>query len=296
MKRRIEIFCKKVEREKRYLITTIQSDHGGDFESKAFEDFYNDQGYTHSFSAPRSPQQNGVVERKNRTLQDMLRTMLLDHSLPNHFWAEGVSTTCHILNRCLIRPILKKTPYELWKGRRPNISYFHSFGSKCFIHNNGKSNLGKFDPRSDEGITSGDEDQAQEIQEISESQELTDGFDVVIESTDETSNNLPEHLNESTTHTVRPSEWRSEPEYPQKFIIGDPSKGMKTRRDLKKKANIALISHIKPKKIEEELDQFDKNQVWKLIPKLENVPVIGTKWVFRNKLNKDGKVVRNKAR
>ncbi|XP_019229251.1 PREDICTED: uncharacterized protein LOC109210303 [Nicotiana attenuata] len=80
--------------------------------------------------------------------------------------------------------------------------------------------------------------------------------------------------------------------------------GMKTRGALKKKANIALISQIEPKKIEEalkdsswmqamqdELDQFDKNQVWKLIPKPENVPVIGTKWVFRNKLNEDGKVM-----
>ncbi|XP_019240152.1 PREDICTED: uncharacterized protein LOC109220143 [Nicotiana attenuata] len=84
---------------------------------------------------------------------------------------------------------------------------------------------------------------------------------------------------------------------------------MKTRGALKKKANIALISQIEPKKIEEalkdsswmqemqeELDQIDKNQVWKLIAKRENVPVIGTKWVFRNKLNEDGKVVRNKAR
>ncbi|XP_075103324.1 putative mitochondrial protein AtMg00710 [Nicotiana tabacum] len=82
----------------------------------------------------------------------MERTILLEHSFPNHFWAEGVSTAFHILNRFLIRPILKKTPYELWKDKRPNISYFHLFGSKCFIHNNGKDNLGKFDPRSDEGI------------------------------------------------------------------------------------------------------------------------------------------------
>ena len=78
--------------------------------------------------------------------------MLLDRSLPDHFWLEAVSTACHILNRCLIRPILKKTPYELWRGKKPNISYFHPFGCKCYIHNNGKNNLGKFDPRSDEGI------------------------------------------------------------------------------------------------------------------------------------------------
>ncbi|XP_070032103.1 uncharacterized mitochondrial protein AtMg00820-like [Nicotiana tomentosiformis] len=119
------------------------------------------------------------------------------------------------------------------------------------------------------------------------------------------------HKKESTTHTIEtsPNEWKSEPEYPQKFIIGDPSEGMKNRGALKKKENVALISQIEPKKIEEalkdsswvqamqeELNQFDKNQVWKLLPKPANATVVGTKWVFRNKLNEDGKVMRNKAR
>ncbi|XP_019256245.1 PREDICTED: uncharacterized protein LOC109234627 [Nicotiana attenuata] len=97
-----------------YYISSIRSDHGGEFESRAFENFCNDQGISHNFSSPRSPQQNGVVERKNRTLQDMARTMIVENHLPHHFWAEAVSTACHIINRCLIRPILEKTPYELW--------------------------------------------------------------------------------------------------------------------------------------------------------------------------------------
>ncbi|XP_060182255.1 uncharacterized protein LOC132611916 [Lycium barbarum] len=147
---RKSFFYEKVQLDKGYYITSIRSDHGGEFENKAFEDFCNDQGY--NFSSPRSPQQNGVIERKNRTLQDMARTMILEHNLPHHFWAEAISTACHVLNRCLIRPILKKTPYELWNGKKPNISYFHSFECKCFVHNNGKDNIGKFDPRSDEGI------------------------------------------------------------------------------------------------------------------------------------------------
>ncbi|XP_075103241.1 uncharacterized protein LOC142177968 [Nicotiana tabacum] len=262
--RNFEVFCKKVESEKGYLISTIQSDHGGEFESRAFEYFCNDQGYTHNFSAPRSPQQNGVVERKNRTLQDMARTMLLDHSLPNHFWAEGVSTTCHILNRCLIRPVLKKNPYELWKESVHVI----------FDKNNHLV---------EKGITAGDEDQAQEIQVSSKSQELID-ISATIDSTNEISSSVPNHPIESTTNVVRPNEWRSEPEYLQKFIIGDPNEGMKTTGALKKKANLALISQSEPKKIEEalkdsswvqamqeELDQFGKNQVWNMIPKPENV-------------------------
>lgn len=73
--------------------------------------------------------------------------MLLDRNLLG-----PISTACHILNRCLIRPILKNTPYALWIGNKKNIIYFLPFGYKCFIQSNGKSNLGKFVPRSDEGI------------------------------------------------------------------------------------------------------------------------------------------------
>ena len=74
------------------------------------------------------------------------------NSLPKYFWADVVSTTCYVLNRVLIRPVLKLTPYEIFKGRKPNVSYFKAFGCKCFILNNGKSNLGKFDAKADEGI------------------------------------------------------------------------------------------------------------------------------------------------
>ena len=81
----------------------------------------------------------------------MARTMLNEHSLPKYFWAEAVNTACYILNRVLVRPLLTKTPYELWNNKKPNVSYFKVFGCKCFILNE-KDNLGKFDAKSDEGI------------------------------------------------------------------------------------------------------------------------------------------------
>ena len=108
-------------------------------------------GYLHEFSCPRTPQQNGVVKRKNRTLSEMARVMLNQFSLPRYLWAEAVNTACYILNRVLIRPISKKTPYELWFDRTPTVSYFKIFGCKCFILNT-KDNLSKFDEKADEGI------------------------------------------------------------------------------------------------------------------------------------------------
>ncbi|KAH9698134.1 hypothetical protein KPL71_023896 [Citrus sinensis] len=93
------IFYKKVQNEKGYSITCIRSDHGGEFENHAFENFCNDLGIEHQFSSPRTPQQNGVVERKNRSIQEMARTMLNENSLPKYFWAEAVNTACYVLNR-----------------------------------------------------------------------------------------------------------------------------------------------------------------------------------------------------
>ena len=78
----------------------------------------------------------------------MAKTMLNENNLPKYFWAEAVNTSCYVLNRILLRPILKKTPYELCKNKKPNIGYFKVFGCKCFILNI-KDNLGKFDAKLD---------------------------------------------------------------------------------------------------------------------------------------------------
>jgi hypothetical protein len=73
------------------------------------------------------------VERKNRTLLDMARTMLDEYKTPDLFWAEEINTACYSINRLYLHRILKKTSYELFTGKNPNVSYFRVFGSKCFI-------------------------------------------------------------------------------------------------------------------------------------------------------------------
>ena len=82
----------------------------------------------------------------------MALTILCKNYLPKYFWAEAVNTACYVVNRAMIRPILKKIPYELWKCRKPNISHMCALGYKCFVLNNNKDNLGKFDAKSDEAI------------------------------------------------------------------------------------------------------------------------------------------------
>jgi len=132
-------------------ILKVRSDHGGEFENESFEIFCEKHGIVLEFSSPRTPQQNGVVEKKNRILQEMARTMIHENNLAKHLWAEAVNTACYLQNIIYIRPILEKTTYELFKGRRPNISYFHQFGCTCYILNN-KLYLKKFDAKAQRGI------------------------------------------------------------------------------------------------------------------------------------------------
>ena len=75
---------------------------------------------------------------KNRSLEELTITMLNENHLPKYFWVDVISTTCYVLNRVIIRPLLKLTPYEIHKGRKPNISHPNVFGCKCFVLNNDK--------------------------------------------------------------------------------------------------------------------------------------------------------------
>nr|GEV77462.1 retrovirus-related Pol polyprotein from transposon TNT 1-94 [Tanacetum cinerariifolium] len=112
-----EIFSKKIQNKLGCTIVSIRADHGREFDNEVqFREFCNANRITHNFSALRTPS-NGVVERKNKTLQEMSRTMLNEQSLPQKFWCNVVDTSTYILNRILIRAILGKTPYELLRGK-----------------------------------------------------------------------------------------------------------------------------------------------------------------------------------
>jgi len=125
--------CTQLQREKDRGIVRIRSDQATEFENSKFHNFCTGEGIKHEFSSPITPQQNRVVERKNRTLQESARVMLHAKHLPYHFWAEAMNTPCHVHNRVTLREGTTTTLYELWKRRKPTVKYFHVFGSKCYI-------------------------------------------------------------------------------------------------------------------------------------------------------------------
>jgi hypothetical protein len=149
-----KIYKEMVENEMDSRIKCLRSDNGGEFTSTQFMDYYSIHGIKRQFSVARTTQQNGVVERKNRTIQEMTRTMLMDSKLTDIFWTQAVHTTIHIQNKVMLRNNTDKTPYELWKGRPTNVKHFRVFGSKCYIKRE-DGRMGKFDSRVDKGILVG---------------------------------------------------------------------------------------------------------------------------------------------
>ncbi|KAK1641683.1 hypothetical protein QYE76_059488 [Lolium multiflorum] len=144
--REFVIFAKKAEQMYESHIKAIRTDNGTEFKNYTMQEFVDDEGIKHEFSAPYTPRQNGVVERKNRTIIEMARTMLSEFKSPHNFWGEAISTAVHYSNRLFLHPLHNKTPYELLIGNKPNVMYILVFGCQCLVKDN-KGKLGKFETR-----------------------------------------------------------------------------------------------------------------------------------------------------
>nr|GEV43549.1 retrovirus-related Pol polyprotein from transposon TNT 1-94 [Tanacetum cinerariifolium] len=142
-------FITEIENLKDLKVKIIKCDNGGEFRNKEMNDFCLRKRIKREFSNARTPQQNGVAERRNRTLIEAARTMLADAKLPVTFWAEAVNTACYVQNRVLINKSQNKTPYELFNGRTPAIGFLKPFGCHVMIFNT-LDHLGKFEAKGDE--------------------------------------------------------------------------------------------------------------------------------------------------
>ncbi|KAI3692737.1 hypothetical protein L6452_32559 [Arctium lappa] len=150
-----------------------------------FEDVYNVEKLRYNLlsvsqdsSAPRTPQQNGVAERRNRTLIEAARSLLADSKLPITFWAEAVNTACYVQNRFLVVKSQGKTPYELFKKKKPFIGFFKPFGCPCTILNT-KSHLGKFESKAGDGFLVGYSSQSKAYRVFNSSSRIIEESDNV---------------------------------------------------------------------------------------------------------------------
>jgi len=115
-------------------IKMLRSDSGGEYMSHEFHDFLHYKGIVSQRSCPYTPQQNGVVERKNQHLLDVVRTLLLESSVPSKFWVEALSTAVYLINRLHSQVLNFDSPYYRLYHQHPSYLNLHTFGCVCFVH------------------------------------------------------------------------------------------------------------------------------------------------------------------
>ncbi|KAM5584807.1 hypothetical protein ABKV19_004255, partial [Rosa sericea] len=265
-------------------IVRVRSDNGTEFKNAAFANYFHELGVSHEFSAPITPQQNDIVERKNRVLLDMARVMLHAAGLSTNFWAEAISFACYTINRVFFRPGTDQTTYELWKGKKPNVGYFHVFGSPCYILLD-REHLGTFDARSDDGVFLGYSMNSRayrvynkrtrvvmesinvsiDDQCMKHEESFADTSSTTISVTPTSSNEVLADEEEKTDSIFEPAPTmrrgfkQVQKDHSQQDIIGQVSDGLTTRRQAA--AQEALLDDDWISAMQEELNQFTRNDV-----------------------------------
>jgi hypothetical protein len=132
LKQAFRIVKMAAEVEAEAKLKALRTDWGGEFKSNEFKAFCEAHGIQRYLTAPYSPQQNGVVKRRNQTMVAMARSMMKSKGMPGRFWGEAVSTAVYLLNRAPTKSVVGMTPYEAWYGRKPSVDHLRTFG--CVAH------------------------------------------------------------------------------------------------------------------------------------------------------------------
>nr|GFA03842.1 hypothetical protein [Tanacetum cinerariifolium] len=363
-------------------VKVIRCDNGTKFKNSVMNDFCAMKCIRKEFSVARTPQQNGVAERRNKTLIEAARTMLADSKLPTIFWAKAANTTCYVQNRALVVKPHNKTPYELFRGKTPALSFMRPFGCYVTILNT-LDHLGKFNGKANEcyfvgysmnskafrvytistrrveknlhieflenkpivqtlmilqvqkivlvqlsdddgSPSSGDDGKKHDRvldKESGASNELNSTFENLnteypddpmmpdLETT-ATYDDFEEEANftnsESSIHVSPTPTTRTHKNHPLKQVIRSLNTPVQTRSKLKPTNEQGFIKPTRVAKalsdlawveaMQEELLQFKLQKVWILVDLPKVKKAIGTKWVFRNKKDERGIVIKNKAR
>nr|GFC32873.1 Gag-Pol polyprotein [Tanacetum cinerariifolium] len=141
-------FLRRIQRGLHAQVRIVRTDKGTEFLNKTLHAYFSSEGILHQTSVARTPEQNGVVEIRNRTLVEAARTMLNAAKVPLFFWAEAIATSCFTQNRSLVIPRHEKTPYHIINDRKPSVKFFHIFGSLCYVVRDGE-NLDKMKEKGD---------------------------------------------------------------------------------------------------------------------------------------------------
>ncbi|GKA25999.1 retrovirus-related pol polyprotein from transposon TNT 1-94 [Tanacetum coccineum] len=266
----------------------VQTDNGTEFTNKTLANFFDEVRITQQFSAARTLQQNGVVERMNRTLVEVARTMLTFANLPLFLWAEAIVTACFTQNHSIIQKCFDKTPYELINKRKPNIKFFHVFACRCYLLND-YDDVGKLNAKGDIRVFVGYSKESvafriynKRTRKIHES--VNANFDEISEMASKQFSLEPEdaYFDANTTfhdpsnvhafYQPYPHEKKWTKDHPLHKIIGDPKLTIRTRGQIENSCLfVCLLSSIEPANVVEALKDADWNKKYE------------SSLVFRNK-------------
>lgn len=289
-----------VENQSSLLIKCLRSDNGTEYTSNQFVEYCNSAGIVHQFTTPYTPQQNGVCERKNRTVMEMARCLLLEKKIPNKLWAETVNTFVYFLNKLPTKALENKTPYEVWNGVKPAVDHLRVFGSICYFQIY-EPKQSKLDNKAHKGIlvgygiaTKGYRILRLQIGKVILSRNVK--FDEVA---------TWDWENQENVRSDSPFDVQSQLKADD-LVVDPPVRGTRTLEDIYQKCNTAIIeatSHAEAqdslawrRAMEAEMEMINKNKTQQLVESPKDRKVIGVKWVFKTKLNPDGSICKHKAR
>ncbi|KAJ9566176.1 hypothetical protein OSB04_002142 [Centaurea solstitialis] len=305
-------------------IKFLRSDRGGEYLSDEFDNHLMECGIVSQLTPPYTPQMNGVSERRNRTLLDMVRTMMCHSSLPVSFWGHALETAAHILNRAPTKSV-EKTPYELWKGKKPNISFLKIWGcevyvkrptseklkpksDKCFFVRYPKTTVGYYfyNPEENKVFVARNgkflEEKFLSLENTRKDVDLQivdeENTTPVVEPEIQHDNVEPqsEPIEEVRTQDLRrSSRVRQEPDRYLGFLVSQDS------GDLNEPTSYGeAVSGSESEQWQEamkaEMQSMYDNQVWELTDLPQHCKAVGRKWVFKKKTDMDGNVHTFKAR
>lgn len=298
-------------------VKTLRSDNGGEYVSKEFEAYLRVEGIRHEYTIPKTPEQNGVAERLNRTLGEMVRSMMSDSQLPKAFWAETFATATYLHNRSPTKPLGRMTPFEAWTGRKPTVGHLKRFGCAAYAHIP-KDERRKLDSKSRRCIHLGygtrvkgyrlyDQNRSRVIysrdvkfdencigyEAVSIEEDGPKKREMTVPFYNET-DDVESGRVEADAGLRRSSRERRQTEfYGQRANVADEPQHEPSNYDEAMKGEDRSKWE---QAMEKEIESLESNDVWDLVELPTGRKVVGSKWVYKVKRDVNGNTERYKAR
>nr|GEU96816.1 retrovirus-related Pol polyprotein from transposon TNT 1-94 [Tanacetum cinerariifolium] len=286
-------FLKMIQVRLKVPVRRIRTDNGTEFVNQTLREYYEEVGISHETSVARSPQQNGVIERRNRTLIEVTRIMLIYAQAPLFLWVEAMATACYTQNRSIIRLRHEKTPYELLHNKLPDLSFLYVFGALCYPTNDSE-NLGKLQPKADieSLLVTHRQRKLPNLQHTVDNQ-APEVIALIVDVIPLVQANLTDSPSSTTVNQDAPSTSKSQttPET-QSAVIPQDVEEDNIDIEVSHMRNDPLFGVPIPKVISAQ----SSSTVWELVPRPNKVMVITLKWIYKVKFDELGGILKNKAR